>query len=161
MTANKITPFLWFDGDAEEAVTLYTSIFPGSRIIEAGRWGEGGPGKPGSVMSMTFELAGQRFLALNVGKREQPFTSAISLFVSCEDQAELDGYWDKLLAGGGKPTGCGWLVDRFGLSWQIIPSILGKLLGDSDRQKAGRAMQAMLGMQKLEFAALKKAHAGS
>jgi predicted 3-demethylubiquinone-9 3-methyltransferase (glyoxalase superfamily) len=159
MTAHKITPFLWFDGNAEEAVTLYASIFPGSKVLETGRWGEGGPGKPGTVMNMTFELAGQRFHALNGGP-EYKFTPAISLFVSCQDQAELDGYWSALLAGGGRPTGCGWLVDRFGLSWQIIPSILGRLLGDPDRAKGGRAMQAMLGMQKLDIAALERAHAG-
>ena len=158
MQTHKITPFLWFDANAEEAVTFYASIFADSRVIETSRWGEGGPGKPGSVMGMTFDLGGQRFHAMNGGPQYK-FTPAVSLFVACETQAELDTYWDALLRGGGSRSQCGWLVDRFGLSWQIVPSILAGLLGDPDRSKAGRAMNAMLKMQKLDIAALERAHA--
>ncbi|MGE0354346.1 MAG: VOC family protein [Gemmatimonadales bacterium] len=155
---HKITPFLWYDGSAEEAVELYTSTFDDSRIVSVSRIGGGGKGE-GQVMSITFELAGQRFIALNGGPKYK-FTAAVSLFVSCETQEEVDRYWNKLLSGGGKPTACGWLEDRFGLSWQIIPTVLMELIGDANRERADRAMQAMLGMQKLDIAALKKAHAG-
>lgn len=156
----KISTYLWFDGQAEEAVNLYTSIFPGSRIVDTVRWGASGPGPAGSVMNMTFELFGQRFFALNGGPQYR-FTPAISLFVSCDTQEELDGYWEKLLAGGGTETQCGWLQDRFGLSWQIIPTALMEVLGDPDPARSGRAMQAMLGMKKLDIAALRRAHAGA
>jgi predicted 3-demethylubiquinone-9 3-methyltransferase (glyoxalase superfamily) len=156
----KITTHLWFDGNAEEAAKLYTSIFPGSRIVDTARWGESGPGPAGSVMNVTFELAGQQFFALNGGPHHR-FTPAISLFVSCETQEELDGYWEKLLAGGGKEVQCGWLEDRFGLSWQIIPTALMEVLGDPDPARSGRAMQAMMGMKKLDIAALRRAHAGA
>lgn len=148
----KITTFLWFDRDAEEAARHYTSIFEGSRIVDVA-------GSGGSVQSVTFELAGQQFFALNGGPTYR-FSPAISLFVSVETQDELDRIWDRLLEGGGKPTRCGWLEDRFGLSWQVIPTILGALLRDPDRDRAGRAVQAMLGMQKLDITALEKAHAG-
>lgn len=156
----KISTYLWFDGQAEEAATLYTSIFPDSRIVETVRWGASGPGPAGTVMNMTFELAGQRFFALNGGPHYR-FTPAISLFVSCDTQEELDGYWEKLLAGGGKETQCGWLEDRFGLSWQIIPTALMEVLRDPDPARSGRAMQAMLGMKKLDIAALRRAQAGA
>jgi predicted 3-demethylubiquinone-9 3-methyltransferase (glyoxalase superfamily) len=152
MAKHKITPFLWFDGNAEAAVAHYLSIFPDSRILGT----MGGPN--GSVMGLTFELAGQTFMALNGGPQYR-FSPATSFYVSCETQAELDGYWDKLLVGG-KATGPGWLDDRFGVTWQIIPSIFGDLLGDPDRAAAGRTMQAMMKMKKLDIAALKKAHAG-
>ena len=155
MPQQKITTFLWYDRDAEEAVALYTSVFPGSRVVETQRQGPGGP-----VMSLTFELAGQRFIALNGGPQYH-FTPAVSLLVDCKDQQEVDRIWEKLLEGGGKPTACGWLEDRFGLSWQIIPSVLWSLLSDPDPARAGRAMQAMLGMVKLDVAELQRAAAGA
>jgi predicted 3-demethylubiquinone-9 3-methyltransferase (glyoxalase superfamily) len=156
----KISPYLWFDQNAEEAVELYTSLFEDSRVLEIARWGEGSPGPTGKVMNITFELAGQRYYALNGGP-EFKFTPAVSFFVSCETQEEVDKYWNALLAGGGKPTQCGWLEDRFGLSWQIVPAVLMELLQDKDPARAARTMQAMLKMQKLDIAALKKANAGT
>jgi predicted 3-demethylubiquinone-9 3-methyltransferase (glyoxalase superfamily) len=159
MTQQKITTFLWFDGKAEEAVSHYVSIFEGSRIVHVSRYGKGGPGPEGGVMSMVFELAGQRFMALNGGPQHR-FTPAISLFVSCDGQEEVDRLWSKLLEGGGKPDQCGWLADRFGLSWQIIPTALMEVMSDPDPQRAGRAMQAMFGMQKIDVAALRRAQAG-
>ena len=148
----KVSTFLWFDSEAEAAARLYTSIFEGSKLLDLSRAGD-------KVMSATFELGGQVFIAFNGGPHYE-LTPAASIFVSVETQAELDRIWDALLSGGGKPTQCGWLEDRFGLSWQIIPTILPKLLGDRDPQRAGRAMKAMLGMQKLDIAALKRAAAG-
>ena len=158
-TAQKITTYLWFDCNAEEAVTFYTSLFPGSRVISVARWPEGGPGPAGQVLNMVFELAGQQFMALNGGPRFA-FTPAISLFVSCENQAEVDMFWLKLLADGGREDHCGWLQDRFGLSWQIIPTALMTLMSDPDREKSGRVMQAMLSMRKIDVAALERAHSG-
>lgn len=155
----KITTYLWFDGNAEEAVRLYTSLFEGSRILEVTRWREGGPAPAGSVMTILFELAGQQYIALNGGPHYR-FTPAISLFVRCETQEEVDRYWDALLAGGGKPTACGWLEDRFGLSWQIIPSALLELMSDPDPARAARATRAMLTMQKIDIAALRRAADG-
>ena len=155
MTAQKITPFLWFDDQAEEAMHFYVSIFKNSRVGRVSRYGEGGPGKPGTVMSATFQLEGQEFHALNGGPRYK-FTPAISLFVSCETQDEVDELWNKLVAGGA-PSQCGWLTDRFGLSWQIIPKALGQFLGDPDPGRAQRAMQAMLKMSKIDVAELKRA----
>lgn len=149
----QIATFLWFDGTAEEAAKHYTSIFERSHIVDVMR---NGP----AVMGMTFELEGQRYIAFNGGPHYQ-LTPAVSIYVSVETQEELDRVWEALLSGGGKETQCGWLEDRFGLSWQVIPTVLPELLGDSDRERAGRAMQAMLGMKKLDIAALKKAHAGS
>jgi len=151
----KITTFLWYDNQAEEAVKLYTSIFKNSKITGTSRYGDAGPGAPGAVMTVNFELEGQQFIALNGGPLFK-FTEAISLYVDCETQAEVDELWEKLSAGGQKSR-CGWLKDKYGLSWQIIPSILGKLLGDADRAKAGRVMQAMLQMDKIDIAKLKKA----
>ena len=154
----KITTFLWFDDNAEEAMNHYVSIFKNSKVLNVSRFGEGGPGTSGAVMTATFELEGQEFMALNGGPAF-PFTEAISLFVSCETQAEVDELWDKLVEGG-SPSQCGWLKDKFGLSWQIIPNALGKLMGDKDPEKAGRVMQAMLQMQKIDIKALERAYAG-
>ncbi len=148
----KFSTFLWFDSEAEAAAKLYTSIFEGSKIRDVARSGD-------KVQGVTFELGGQVFIAFNGGPHYK-LSPAASIFVSCETQAEVDRIWDALLSGGGKPTRCGWLEDRFGLSWQVIPTILPKLLSDPDPQRAGRALQAMLGMQKLDIAALKRAAAG-
>jgi len=148
----KITPFLWFDSEAEAAANLYCSIFENSRITNISRAGE-------KVMSVTFELDGQRIMALNGGPHYK-LTAAFSLFVSVETQAELDRTWEALLAGGGEPTRCGWLVDRFGLSWQVIPTTLMRLMGDPDPARAGRTVQAMMGMIKLDIAGLERAAAG-
>jgi predicted 3-demethylubiquinone-9 3-methyltransferase (glyoxalase superfamily)/RimJ/RimL family protein N-acetyltransferase len=156
----KITTFLWFDNNAEEAVNLYTSVFPNSRIVTVSRYGDAGPGPKGQVLTMEFELAGQRFMALNGGPPFK-FTEAISLLVKVETQAELDEIWNKLLAGGGKPSQCGWLKDRFGLSWQVIPTSLGAMLADKDPERAKRVMQTMLPMQKLDIGALNQAYEGT
>jgi len=153
-----ITPFLWFDGDAEEAMNFYVSIFRDSKVESVSRWGEGGPGPKGTVMSATFRLAGQKFMALNGGPQFK-FTEAISLFVSCETQEEIDDLWEKLSAGGSKDR-CGWLKDRYGLSWQVVPTVLDPLMGDPDPGKSKRVVAAMLQMTKLDIAALKRAHAG-
>ncbi len=152
----RITSFLWFDGQAEEAVNFYISIFPNSKILTVSRYGEAGPGSKGSVMSATFELDGQLFYALNGGPQFK-FTPAISFFVNCETQAEVDELWDKLSAGGRKDR-CGWLQDKYGLSWQIIPAALGKMLGDKDPKKSASVMRAMLQMDKIEIAGLQKAY---
>jgi two-component system sensor histidine kinase QseC len=157
--AQKITPFLWFEGKAEEAMNLYTRIFPDSKVKDVSRYGEGAPAPKGTVMTATFELAGQEFVALNGGPQFH-FTEAISFVVACETQEEVDRYWEQLIAGGGKESMCGWLKDRFGVSWQIVPTALGRLLGDKDPAKAGRAMKAMMQMRKLDIKALKAAHAG-
>ena len=154
----KITTFLTYDGQAEEAMNLYTSVFPNSRITSERRYGEAGPGEPGSLMTGTFELDGQEFMALNGGP-SFTFQQGFSLFVSCETQAEVDDLWEKL-SEGGKPGQCGWLTDKFGVSWQIIPTALGELLGDPDREKANRVMNAMLKMTKIEIAELEQAAAG-
>jgi predicted 3-demethylubiquinone-9 3-methyltransferase (glyoxalase superfamily) len=151
----KITPFLWFNGDAEEAMNFYVSVFGNSKIGRVSRYGAAGPGTPGSVMSATFVLEGQEFHALNGGPQYQ-FTPALSLFVSCETQQEVDDLWSRLTEGGSEDR-CGWLRDRFGLSWQIIPTALGRLLGDPDPARAQRAMRAMLQMQKIDIAALERA----
>jgi predicted 3-demethylubiquinone-9 3-methyltransferase (glyoxalase superfamily) len=153
----KITPFLWFDNNAEEAIHFYTSIFKNSKIGNVTRYGDAGPGPKGSVMSATFELEGQPFMALNGGPHFK-FTEAISLFVSVDTQQEVDELWDKLSAGGGKSQ-CGWLKDKFGLSWQIIPKALGELLGDKDPRKSQSVMKAMLQMDKIDIARLKEASA--
>ena len=148
----KITPFLWFDGNAEEAMNFYTSIFKDSRIKSINRFGE-------KVMTATFELNGQEFMVLNGGPQFK-FTEAISLFVKCETQEEVDEYWNKLLDGG-QAQQCGWLKDKFGLSWQIIPNALGELMGDKDPLKAKRVMDAMLQMKKIEVAKLRAAYEGN
>ena len=145
----KITPFLWFNGNAEEAVNFYVSIFKNSKVLSTM------PGPDGKLMGASFQLEGQEFKALNGGP-QYSFTPAISLFVSCDTQAEVDELWARLTAGGGEDA-CGWLRDRYGLSWQIIPTVLGRLLGDKNRAKAGRAMQAMLQMKKIDIATLQQA----
>jgi predicted 3-demethylubiquinone-9 3-methyltransferase (glyoxalase superfamily) len=154
----KIVPFLWFDTQAEEAMHHYVSIFPDSRVVRVTRYGDAGPGPAGTVMSATFELAGQTVMALNGGP-EYRFTEAISLYVNCETQEEVDRLWAKL-GEGGEPGPCGWLKDKYGLSWQVIPTALGELLQDPDAGKASRAVQAMLQMSKLDIAALRRAAEG-
>jgi predicted 3-demethylubiquinone-9 3-methyltransferase (glyoxalase superfamily) len=152
----KITPFLWFDDKAEEAMNFYVSIFNNSKVGTVTRYGEAGPGPKGAVMSATFTLDGQDFFALNGGPLFK-FTEAISFFVNCETQAEVDELWEKLSAGGTKSR-CGWLKDKYGLSWQIIPAVLGKMLGDKDADKAKRVMQAMLKMDKIDINKLEQAY---
>jgi predicted 3-demethylubiquinone-9 3-methyltransferase (glyoxalase superfamily) len=152
----KITPFLWFDGKAEEAANFYTSIFKNAKIVDTMRYGEAGPGKKGSVMLVTFDLDGQRFTALNGGPQFK-FTPAISFFVNCQTQNEVDEFWDKLSAGG-KTNQCGWLTDKFGVTWQIVPSALGEMLGGKNPKKSKNVMQAMFKMEKLDIARLKQAY---
>ena len=154
----KIVPFLWFDGQADEAVNFYTSIFSNAKINSVTRYGDAGPGPKGTIMSATFELDGQEFYALNGGPMFK-FSPAISFFVKCETQEEVDYYWSKLAAGG-QTNQCGWLQDKFGVSWQVVPTLLGKLLGDKDAAKANRVMQAMLKMTKLDVAGLQRAYDG-
>jgi predicted 3-demethylubiquinone-9 3-methyltransferase (glyoxalase superfamily) len=154
-----IIPNLWFDTQAEEAAAFYVSIFPGSKITDVTRYGPSGPGLEGTVMTVDFELAGQRHTAINGGP-QFPFTEAISLLVECADQAEVDRYWDALLAGGGQPVQCGWLKDRYGLSWQVSPVGMNELLTDPDPARAERAMQAMLQMVKLDLGELQRAADG-
>jgi predicted 3-demethylubiquinone-9 3-methyltransferase (glyoxalase superfamily) len=154
----KITPFLWFDGRAEEAMDFYVSVFKNSKPGKIMRYGDAGPGPKGSVMTASFDLYGQSFVALNGGPQFR-FTEAISLFVSCEGQDEVDYFWERLSEGGEKGP-CGWLKDKFGVSWQIVPLGLLELIDDPDPEKSRRAMQAMLKMGKLDIAALKRAHAG-
>ncbi len=154
----KITPMLWFDDQAEEAAKLYTSIFANSKILSTARYGKAGPGEPGSVMTVEFELEGQRFVGLNGGPRFT-FTEAISFVVNCETQDEVDELWARL-SEGGEEGPCGWLKDRFGLSWQIVPSVLPKLLSDADREKSERVMAAVLEMGKLDIGALQRAAGG-
>jgi predicted 3-demethylubiquinone-9 3-methyltransferase (glyoxalase superfamily) len=154
----KITPFLWFDGKAEEAMNHYVSIFKNSKVLSLTRCGDHGPGPKGSVLSATFQLDGQEFHALNGGPMFT-FSPAISLFVNCETQEEVDELWEKLAQGGEKQR-CGWLKDRFGVSWQIIPTVLGKMMRDKDAAKSGRAMQAMLQMEKIDINQLRRAYEG-
>lgn len=154
----KIVPFLWYDGRAEEAVKFYTSIFKNSRIGTVRRYGDAGPGPKGAVMLVEFQLEGQDFMALNGGPH-YTFTPAISLFVNCETQQEVDELWEKLSAGG-KTIECGWLQDKFGVSWQIVPTILMRLMGDPDAQKSAAVMRAMLQMKKLDMDGIKRAYEG-
>jgi predicted 3-demethylubiquinone-9 3-methyltransferase (glyoxalase superfamily) len=154
----KITTFLWFDGNAEEAMKFYTSIFKNSKILNVSRFQNAGPGPEGEVVVGTFQLDGQEFMALNGGPMFK-FTEAISLYVSCETQEEVDELWEKL-SEGGEIQQCGWLKDKFGLSWQIIPKALGELMGDPDPEKSRRVMEAMLKMQKIDVKALQAAYAG-
>ena len=151
----KITPFLWFDHQAEEAANFYVSVFRGSRIPNVARYGDAGPGPKGSVMTIEFELAGQRFVALNGGP-QFTFSPAISFVVNCETQEEVDALWEKLSAGGEEQR-CGWLEDRYGVSWQIVPTILPRLLTDKDPEKAQRVMKAMLAMDKIDISVLERA----
>lgn len=154
----KITPFLWFDDKAEEAMNFYVSIFKNSKVLGVSRFGEAGPGPKGSVMTATFQLEGQEFTALNGGP-QFAFTEAISFYVDCKTQQEVDELWEKLSAGGEKGQ-CGWLKDKYGLSWQIVPSVLGELLQDKDAAKSKRVMEAMLQMSKIDIKALQQAYAG-
>lgn len=153
----KISPFLWFDTQAEEAANFYVSIFNNSKIVKINRYGEAGPGPKGGVMTIVFQLDGQEFIALNGGPVFK-FTEAISLIVNCKTQEEVDTYWARLVEGG-EESRCGWLKDKYGLSWQIIPTLLAEMLGDPDPQKAKRVMQAMLKMKKIDVAELQRAYA--
>ena len=152
----KITPFLWFDGKAEEAAKFYASIFKNSKLGQIRRYGEAGPGPKGSVLTASFEIEGQEFVALNGGP-QFTFSPAISFIVNCETQEEVDELWEKLSAGG-KKNRCGWLQDKFGISWQIIPTALGQLMGDSDPEKSSRVMNAMLQMEKIDIKGLRRAY---
>lgn len=156
---SKITPSLWFDNNLEEAMDFYVSVFPDAKIHNVTRYGEAGPGKPGSVMTGDFEIAGQRFNAINGGP-DFKFTEAISFIVDCKDQAEVDYYWDKLTADGGKEVQCGWLTDKFGLSWQIVPRALYETVTGGDPAGARRATEAMFKMKKLIVADLENAYRG-
>lgn len=153
-----ITPCLWYDNQAEEAANHYTSIFPDAKIVDVQRYGEGGPLPAGTVLTVQFELRGQRFMALNGGPGH-PFSDAVSFQIDCADQAEVDYYWQRL-SEGGQEGPCGWLTDRFGLSWQVVPRVLPQLLSDPDPDKAARAMQAMMSMKKIDIQAVQDAHAG-
>lgn len=156
----KITPFLWFDTQAEEAMKFYCSVFKNSKKGKIARFGDAGPGfEKGQVMTATFKLFSQEFIALNAGPRFK-FNEAVSFVVNCESQKEVDHYWDKLTSGGGQPSRCGWLKDKFGLSWQIVPTILGKLASDKNVEKAGRVVQAMLKMDKIIIKDLQAAYRG-
>ena len=155
----KITPNLWFDTQAEDAANFYVSVFKNSRIVGTSRYTDAGPGEPGTVVTVDFELDGQRFTGINGGP-VFTFTEAVSFLVNCKDQEEVDYYWDALLADGGVESQCGWLKDRFGLSWQVVPEGFNELMSDPDPARASRAMQAMLGMAKLDLAALQRAADG-
>lgn len=157
--SNKVTPFLWFEKDAEAAANFYVSLIAGAKIVDVARWGAGSPYPEGSVMSVTVDLAGQQYILFNGGPHYQ-LNESFSLFVNCEDQAEVDHFWNALVADGGAPIQCGWLKDKFGVTWQIVPKALMRLLGDKDRAKASRVMQAMMEMVKLDVAALERAAAG-
>ena len=152
---SKVTPWLWFDTEGEEAAEFYTSVFPNSKIVEVTRYGSAGPRPEGSVMTVSFDLDGQRVCALNGGP-DFTFNEAVSFQIACETQEDVDYYWSKLTEGGEEGP-CGWLKDRFGLSWQVVPTVLPKLLGDPDREKSQRVMQAMLGMKKIEIEELERA----
>ena len=155
----RITPMLWYDDAAEEAAEFYCSIFKNSKVTGKSSYGEAGPGPKGQAMIVTFELDGQEFTALNGGPRF-PFTEAISLVVNCKDQKEIDDYWDKLIAGGGQAVQCGWLKDKFGVSWQVVPTIISELMSDEDPPKRDRVMAAVMKMVKPDIAAMKAAAAG-
>jgi predicted 3-demethylubiquinone-9 3-methyltransferase (glyoxalase superfamily) len=154
-----IVPNLWFDGQAEQAAEFYTSVFPNSRTLMTTRYPESAPGPTGEVMTVEFELDGQHFVGINGGP-QFPFSEAVSFMVECADQDEVDRYWEALLSGGGEESMCGWLKDRFGLSWQVVPKGMDEVFADPDPAKAERAMQAMLGMRKLDVAALRAAAEG-
>ena len=154
----KITPMLWFNDQAEEAAKFYVSVFKDAKILETSHYGEDSPA-PGKALVVKFRLEGQEYLALN-GLQDKPFSEAVSLMINCKDQAEVDHYWDGLMADGGEPLACGWLKDKFGFRWQVIPIALMQYIGDKDKAKSGRAMAAMMQMVKLDIAALKKAYDG-
>jgi predicted 3-demethylubiquinone-9 3-methyltransferase (glyoxalase superfamily) len=155
----QIVPNLWFDTQAEEAAEFYTSIFPDSRVVNVARYTEAGPREAGTVMTVEWELNGQRFVGINGGP-EFTFDEAVSFQITCDDQAELDRYWDALLSGGGQESQCGWLKDRFGVSWQVVPKGMDELFANPDPERARRAMEAMLGMKKLDIEALRRAADG-
>ena len=159
MSPQKIKTYLWFDHQAEEAANIYTSIFENSKVLNVARYGDAGPGPKGTAMTVNFQLDGQEFIALNGGPAFK-FTEAISLLVDCETQDEVDRLWNKLTADGGEESMCGWLKDKFGLSWQIIPTALFRLMSDPDPDKSKRVMQAMLQMKKIDVPTLERAHAG-
>ena len=154
---SKIKPFLWFENQAEEAAKFYASIFKDSKMGKVARYPEGSPGPAGSVMTVEFQIEGQDFTALNGGKPDWKFNDAISFVVQCENQKEIDYYWEKLLAAGGKPVQCGWLKDKYGLSWQVVPVGMDEIFSGKDKARAQRAMQAMLKMVKLDIKALENA----
>ena len=154
--SDTITTCLWFDTEGEEAAEFYCSVIPHSRVLDVSRYGEAGPGTPGSAMTVSFELDGRPFVALNGGP-EFRFTEAVSLQISCADQDEVDHYWSTLMSGGGEESMCGWLKDRYGFSWQVVPTALPELLGDPDPDRAQRAMKAMLGMRKIDIDGLRRA----
>ncbi len=158
MSQQKIVTFLWFNSNAEEAVNFYTSVFNNSKILSTSRYGDAGPGPKGSVMVMSFELEGQQFMALNGGPHYQ-FTPAISLMVNCETQEEIDELWNKLTEGG-QEVQCGWLTDKFGLSWQIVPANMGRFFSSGDAERTNRAMKAMMPMKKLDMNVLQAAYDG-
>ncbi len=160
MAGQKITPFLWFDKQAEEAAQFYVSIFKNSKILNVSRYGDAGPGPKGSVMVVNFQIAGQEFTALNGGPLFK-FSEAFSFVVNCENQQEVDEYWDKLTSGGGQESQCGWLKDKFGFSWQIVPTALAKLMSDKDPANASRVMQTLLQMKKIDIATLEEAAKGA
>ena len=153
---NKITPFLWFDDKAEEAMNFYVSIFKNSKVLDISRYGKNAPYPEGTAFLVTFQLDGQNVMALNAGP-EFKFTEAISMYVNCETQTEVDTLWEKL-SEGGEESQCGWLKDKYGLSWQIVPTALGRLMGDKDPEKASRVMQAMLQMSKIDIKKLQEAY---
>lgn len=157
--APKITPFLWFDDNAETAVRYYLAVFPGAKLVSETRWGEGGPVPKGTLMLATFELAGQTFMALNGGPRYR-FNGAVSFMIRCETQQEIDSLWAKLTSDGGEPGHCGWLKDKFGLSWQVVPTKIGELLDAKDPARARRVSEALLQMGKLDLKQLQQAYDG-
>lgn len=157
--AQKITPFLWFDKEAEEAAKFYVSIFKNSKLLGVSRYGEAGPGDPGSVMTANFQIEGQEFTALNAGPAFR-FSEAISFVIHCKSQEEVDYYWEKLTADGGQESDCGWVKDKFGLSWQVTPDRLMELIQDPDPEKSQRAMKAMMQMKKIDIGEIERAAAG-
>lgn len=156
----KITPYLWFDGDAGEAMKFYASIFPNSKIVEVSR-SDNMPGPASSMITGTLSLNGQEIMVISTGPAPFKFNESFSLFVNCENQEEVDYYWDKLIAGGGEASQCGWLKDKYGLSWQIVPEVLGKMMGDSDPARLQRVVEVMLKMSKLDIAGLQRAYDGA
>lgn len=156
---SKIAPCLWFNTEAEEAVNFYVSVFKDSRILDISRYGDTGPAEPGSVLAMNFELAGQKFMALN-GGTDFPFSEAVSFFYECDSQQEIDEIWGKILENGGQEQQCGWIKDKYGLPWQVVPKVLGEMMSDPDPEKAQRAMAAMMQMVKLDIPTLQKAYEG-
>jgi predicted 3-demethylubiquinone-9 3-methyltransferase (glyoxalase superfamily) len=156
---DKIRPFLWFNDEAEDAAKLYTSIFPNSKITHVSRYGDAGPGPKDKAMVVMFELDGREFMALNFFQKGDESKERPAFYISCKDQAEVDRLWDQL-SEGGEPGVCGWLKDRFGVNWNVVPEVFGELMSDDDDEKTGRVMQAMLNMKKMDIAELERAYAG-